>query len=140
MMLASMLESTGVLLSIVMPLVAVLLTVITFYLRWLREHQVSRHAQLVRQVETIEVAMTDLRKALSEVERDFTSKEEWLRECMHARRTLEQLTEATVRIETSMRSCLSTASGHNTGKRWIRRCLGDRPVTAEDTSRSEDGT
>ena len=101
-MLASWLESTGALLTILTPLFAVPLTVITFYLRSLREHQVCWHAELIRRVEAIEASVLDLRKAFGEFERDYTTKEEWLRECMLARRTLEQLTETTVRIETRM--------------------------------------
>lgn len=104
MMVASFVESTGMLLTILTPLVAVPLTVITFYLRSLREHQVSWHADLVRRMESAEAAAVDLRKMLTEFERDYTTKEEWLREGMMARRTLEQLRETTVRIETTMQS------------------------------------
>ncbi len=101
-MAANALESAGMLLTILTPLVAIPLTVITFYLRSLREHQVSWHAELVRRVESVEASALDLRKALTEFERDYTTKEEWLRECMLARRTLEQLSEITVRIETTV--------------------------------------
>ena len=103
-MVASFVESTGIFLTILTPLVAVPLTIITFYLRSLREHQVSWHADLVRRVESVEAAMVDLRKTLTEFERIYTTKEEWLRECMMARRTLEQLSETTVRIEATMQS------------------------------------
>lgn len=97
---ATWLESAGSLLAILTPLVAVPLTVITFYLRSLREHQVSWHADLIRRVESQERSSVELRKALTDFERDYTSKEEWLRECMLARRTLEQLKESAVRLET----------------------------------------
>lgn len=110
MMVASLLESSGAFLTILTPLVAVPLTVITFYLRSLREHQVSWHSELVRRVESVETSLADLRKALNEFERDYTTKEEWLRECMLARRTLEQLKETTVRIETTMQSILGNKS------------------------------
>ena len=103
---ASLLEPVATLLGVITPLIAVPLTIITFYLRSLREHQVSWHAELIRRVEAIEASATDLRKMLCEYERDYTTKEEWLRECMHARRTLDQLTETTVRIETTMRTLL----------------------------------
>jgi hypothetical protein len=102
-------ESTGALLTIIVPLVAVPLTVITFYLRSSREHQVSRHADLLRRADSLEAAVADLRRALNDFERDYTTKEEWLRECMLARRTLEQLTETTVRIETTMQNLVSDA-------------------------------
>lgn len=106
MMVASMLESTGALLTILTPLVAVPLTVITFYLRSLREHQLSWHAEWVRRVEAVESSAADFRRMLAEFERDYTTKEEWLRECMLARQTLAHLTETTVRIETTMRGTL----------------------------------
>lgn len=95
-----LLQSTATLLTVLTPLVVVPLTVITFYLRSLREHQLSRYAELVRRVESIETACSDLRRLVSDFERDYTTKEEWLRECMHARSKLEQLAEASVRIET----------------------------------------
>ncbi len=106
MLIAGLLESTGVLLTVLTPLVAVPLTIITFYLRSLREHQVTWHEAMVRRVEQLEGVVRDLRKLLTEFERDYTTKEEWLRECMHGRRVLEQLMEATVRIETTMHAVL----------------------------------
>ena len=106
MLIAGLLESTSVLLTVLTPLVAVPLTVITFYLRSLREHQVTWHEAMVRRVEQLEGVVRDLRKLLTEFERDYTTKEEWLRECMHGRRVLEQLMEATVRIETTMHAVL----------------------------------
>lgn len=101
-MVASMLESTTTLLGILTPLVAVPLTVITFYLRSLREHQVTWHGELIRRLEAAEASAVDLRKTLSAFERDYTTKEEWLRECMLARQELAHLTEATVRLEANV--------------------------------------
>ncbi len=106
-MMAAVLESGGTLLAVLTPLVAVPLTVITFYLRSLREHQVTWHSELVRRFETVEASVTDLRKIVSEFERDYTSKEEWLRECMQARHTLEQLKEASVRLDATMGNMIS---------------------------------
>lgn len=107
-MLGTILESAGVLLTIATPLVAVPLTVITFYLRSLREHQISWHAELMRRVEIVEGAAVELRKTVTAFERDYTNKEEWLRECMLARRTLEHLTEKAVRMETTMQEATWT--------------------------------
>ncbi len=101
---ATWLESAGTLLTILTPLVAVPLTVITFYLRSLREHQLSWHADLIRRVESIEMSIAELRRALADFERDYATKEEWLRECTIARGTLERLKESTVRIETRLES------------------------------------
>ncbi len=92
----------GPLLTVLTPLVAVPLTMITFYLRSLREHQISWHAELVRRVECLGASVDELRKTLGEFERDYTTKEEWLRECMLARATLERLKEAAVRMEATL--------------------------------------
>ncbi|MCH7873348.1 MAG: hypothetical protein IID33_16755 [Planctomycetes bacterium] len=108
---ATWLESAGTFLTILTPLVAVPLTVITFYLRSLREHQLSWHADLIRRVESIEMSMAELRRALADFERDYATKEEWLRECTIARGTLERLKESTVRIETRLES--GCARGHS---------------------------
>lgn len=110
MTLASFVELSSMFLAILTPLVAVPLTVITFYLRSLREHQLSRHADFARRFDLAEAALAELRKTLGEFERDYTTKEEWLRECMLARRTLEQLRETTVRIETTVNGL--TSCGH----------------------------
>lgn len=101
---ATWLESAGTLLTILTPLVAVPLTVITFYLRSLREHQLSWHADLIRRVESIEMSMAELRRALADFERDYTTKEEWLRESTIARGTLERLKESTIRMEARLQS------------------------------------
>ena len=111
-MTATFLESSGTLLTVLTPLVAVPLTVITFYLRSLREHQVSWHSVLVRRIEQVEAAVTDLRKTINDFERDYATKEEWLRECMLARRSIEQLRDTTVRLETTMRGYTSADRCH----------------------------
>jgi len=98
----NLLQLAGTLLTVMTPLVAVPLTVITFYLRSLREHQVSWHAELARRVESAEGSINELRKALSEFERDFTTKEEWLRECMLARGAIERLKETATRVEATL--------------------------------------
>ena len=108
MLIAGLLEAAAPLLTVLTPLVAVPLTVITFYLRSLREHQVTWHAELVRRIEAAEAGLAQTRGTLAQFERDYTSKEEWLRECMHARRVLEQVTAATVRLETTLHNLLDT--------------------------------
>ncbi len=104
MNLANIWESPGALLAVLTPLVAVPLTVITFYLRSLREQQGSRHSEIVHRLEQSESSIAGLRRSLTEIARDYTSKEEWLRECMHTRRLLERLTERTIRMEAPYRA------------------------------------
>lgn len=92
-------ETVVPLLSVLTPLVGVPLTLITFYLRSLREHQVSWHADQVRRLDAVETAARELRATMREFERDYTTKEEWLRECMQARRTLARLVRVSARLE-----------------------------------------
>ena len=98
----SYLESSSLILSVVAPLVAVPLTMITFYLRALREHQISRHTDLARKVNALETATVTLRQAIADFQRDYTTKEEWLRECIMARNTLQKISEKTTRIEATL--------------------------------------
>ncbi len=122
-------HSLGTLLAVLTPLVAVPLTVITFYLRSLREHQLSWHAALVRRVDAVEDAVADLRKSIYELEREYTTKEEWLRECMHTRRLLEQVTEASIRMETILRGLRADGDGHDSHA--VRHRHGERNQTGE---------
>lgn len=108
--LASIMDTMGPLMAVLMPLVAVPLTLITFYLRSLREHQTLRHAELLKRIEAVESQEADLRRCLSDFEHDYASKEEWLRECMHARHILERLTKKSVWLETVVRRELVTHS------------------------------
>ncbi len=100
-------ESLRTVLAVVTPLVAIPLTVITFYLRSLREHQITWHAELVRRFEAIERSTAQVRETVIQFERDYTTKEEWLRECMLARQTLENLSKTAVKLETSMDNIVS---------------------------------
>ena len=105
-MATGFLETVGPLLAVLAPLVGVPLALITFYLRSLREQQVTWHAELSRRLSALESASAELRRHVDEFERDYTTKEEWLRESMHARRVLEQLTERTVRLDAARQSQL----------------------------------
>ncbi len=96
----------GVWLSVLTPLVAVPLTIITFYLRSLREYQLTRHHELSTRIEECARVLETLRERSGDFERDYTTKEEWLRECLHARRVREQLSATTVRLEAVWEACL----------------------------------
>lgn len=93
-------ETAGTVVGVLSPLVAVPLTMITFYLRSMHEHQTTWHTDMSHRIERLESSITELRRAFSTFERDYTTKEEWLREYMQAKRTMEQLSESVVRIET----------------------------------------
>ncbi len=138
--MATFLESSGVLLTVLTPLVAVPLTVITFYLRSLREHQLTWQAELVRRFEALEGSNADLRKAVGDFERDYTTKEEWLRECMHARRKIEQLAETTVRLEANLDGIVSALQGERgAGRRRTGGVGGDSARSDESPVEHEGG-
>ena len=100
----NLLELAALLLGILTPLVAVPLTVITFYLRSIREQEQSWHADFQRRLDAIEVSLGTMQDRVCDFERDFTTKEEWLRECMLARRALERLSTAGIRAETVLKT------------------------------------
>ncbi len=109
-------EMGATFLAVVTPLVAVPLTVLTFYLRSIREHQLTWQGELVRRCDGVESLAKELRRAFSEFERDCVTKEEWLRECMHARRTLERLTEVTAGLDATVKTlALGVSVGRPTG-------------------------
>ena len=56
----SLIESVGMLLAVLTPLVAIPLTVITFYLRSLREHLLTSHVELARRTERTESRVTEV--------------------------------------------------------------------------------
>ena len=98
------LTTLSVLVGIVASLVGAPLTVVMFYLRTIRDHQATRYADTLRRLDAVESSIRELTRTINEFERDYTTKEEWLRESLHARRQLENLTELTARIHADMES------------------------------------
>jgi hypothetical protein len=95
-------QTMGMLLAALGPLTGVPLTMVAFYLRGLREQQQQRNQETARRVEVVEDDLRAVRVSLGQFERDYTRKEEWLRESMHARQQLERLTEMMARIESQL--------------------------------------
>jgi len=93
-------DSIGTVFMVMTSIVAIPLTMITFYLRSLREQNQSWQSEFDRRMSVVESGVTQLRDGFAELERDYATKEEWLRECMYARRMIQQLLESTVRLET----------------------------------------
>jgi hypothetical protein len=102
--------SIALLVAILSPLVGVPMTAITLYLRAIREHQTTGAADVARRIENIERCVRQVTRHTSEIERDYTTKEEWLRESMHARQQLERLTELMVRVQTELEDSRSLAA------------------------------
>lgn len=93
------------LLAVIGPLVGVPLSLIVFYLRSLREQQIAWSNQFTQREEQAELELsrqrdelTRLADEIDHVKRDFTTKEEWLRELMAARGQMEQLRGTTGRL------------------------------------------
>ncbi len=98
----STLATLGPLVAVLAPMIGAPLGLITFYLRALRENVAQSHTALARRVDAIESTALELRRTLGEIPRDYTTKEEWLRELLHNRRVLEQVTEATIRLQATL--------------------------------------
>ena len=86
-------------LAVLTPLIGVPLTVILFYLKGLREQGRDRHGALVRRMDLLEAALGHARLQLTALQRDQTTKEEWLRETMWTRNRIEQLSAWVNRAE-----------------------------------------
>lgn len=101
-------SEASVALGVLTPLIIVPLGVITFYLRGLREQQRASQADLSRRIERLDEAQRSMAGQLIEFEREFTVKEDWLRESMLARRNLERLTEAFARLQGTIDALVET--------------------------------
>jgi hypothetical protein len=92
-------QMTATLVAVLAPLVGVPLSVMTLYLRAIREDQASRGRDTIRRIELLEQQARGLEKSVEETARDYTTKEEWLRESMLARQQLQRLTEMVARMQ-----------------------------------------
>ncbi len=92
-------KTLGAIIGAMVPLLGVPLAMITLYLKSIRDYQVDRCEGIEDRLEHLDAAFHDVRRRVGEFERDYTTKEEWLRESMHARKQLEKLTELVTRIQ-----------------------------------------
>ncbi|MCH8969468.1 MAG: hypothetical protein IIA66_10180 [Planctomycetes bacterium] len=92
-------KTLGAIIGVMVPLLGVPLAMITLYLKSIRDYQVDRCEGIEDRLEHLDAAFHDVRRRVGEFERDYTTKEEWLRESMHARKQLEKLTELVTRIQ-----------------------------------------
>jgi len=95
-------QQVGVLVGVLSPLVGIPLMVITVYLRAIRDHQTSTMAELTHRIEAMERSIHDLLRCTADFEREYATKEEWVRESMLARQRLERLTEMVTRIQSDL--------------------------------------
>lgn len=95
-------EQVGVVVGVISPLVGMPLGIIALYLRAIREQQAVTTSEIARRIHTIEGSLEHLVRRTAEFDREFATKEEWLRESMLARQRLERLTELVTRIEAEL--------------------------------------
>lgn len=134
------LQTAGPLLTVLTPLVAVPLTMITFYLRSLRDQQSERQSALSRRLDSLEALTDELRCRMIEFERGYTTKEEWLRELIAARGRIERITEKTIRLEAAMHPSPRTDE-HGTGRHERHGDAADAaPAPPEPRASSHSGT
>ncbi|MCG3138871.1 MAG: hypothetical protein HJJLKODD_02740 [Phycisphaerae bacterium] len=88
--------------SVLVPLVGVPLALITMYLRSINDFQVQRYAEIEQRLGSLYESHHLVEQMVREYERNYTTKEEWLREAMHARQQLEKLTDLVTRIQVEL--------------------------------------
>jgi hypothetical protein len=103
-------DQIGIVVGALSPLVGVPLVMITLYLRAIREHQTQSMASVSHRIEIIELSIRDLLRSTADLDREFATKEEWVREAMLARQGLERLTEMVTRIQTELENGQSLAA------------------------------
>ncbi len=95
-------EQIGVVVGALSPLVGAPLVMIALYLRTIRDHQASAMTSVCHRIEVVELSIRDLLRSTADLDREFATKEEWVREAMLARQGLERLTEMVTRIQTEL--------------------------------------
>lgn len=78
---------------ILAPLIAVPLTMIVFYLRTIREHQLTRERDFQRRLDGLERHAFRVQARFQDIERSYALKEEWVRESIRMRNQIERLLE-----------------------------------------------
>ena len=99
-----------VLVGVLSSLIGVPLMMIMLYLRTIRDQQRESMKEMTKRIETIEGSVHDLLRSTVEFEREYATKEEWVRESMLARQRLEKLTEMVTRIEAELENRREVAS------------------------------
>lgn len=92
----------GMVIGALTPLVGIPLTMIMLYLKAIRQSQESQETVGRRRMEVIEKDVRRVGERLDEVERSYTTKEEWLRESVHSRHQLERLMEMMAEVRTHL--------------------------------------
>ncbi len=103
-------QLVGTIVGALSALVGVPLTAIVFYLRTIREDQRTVQANMAGRVDRIEAECRRIEASVDKIEREYTPREEWLRETMLARSQLGRLTELLARLQAEMETSRALAT------------------------------
>lgn len=92
-------EMIGALVGALSALAAAPLTIIAFYVRAIRDDQRHTAGAFERQIGRLEADLRGAERVVEDIQRAYTTKEEWLRETMLARQQLERLGELLARLQ-----------------------------------------
>ncbi len=104
-------EGPAAVVAVMAPLVGVPMGLAGLYLRGVREQQVAAVRELGRRLEGVEAALRELTRWTGEFERQYATKEEWVRESMHARRRIDRLAEGLSRVCGELEAVRERAGG-----------------------------
>jgi len=113
--------TAGALLAILAPLLGVPLTVIIFYLRSLRDQQQQQLAEMGRRADVLDETVRRATNRLGEIERDYTNKEEWLREAMWSRDRIEKMSTSLAALQADHDGIETLLATSQRSARMIRR-------------------
>lgn len=91
-------------LAVLAPLVAVHVTIVAIHLRTIRDAQQASRLETTRRFDTLASSLESLRSAVRQFERDYATKEEWLRESMVARQHIDRMSQTLARLESRART------------------------------------
>jgi len=95
-------ETIAAMAGTVSALVGPPLAVVIHHVRVLREDQRTTQRELGRRIEQLDGDVRRMERSVEDVQRAYTTKDEWLRETMLARRQLERLSELLARLQADM--------------------------------------
>lgn len=103
-------ELVGTMIGAMSMLVGIPLSAIVLYLRSIREEQRLLQVTFARRIEKNETECQRVELSVGRVQRNYTTKEEWVRETMLARHQLERLTELMARLQAELESSRGLAT------------------------------
>jgi biopolymer transport protein ExbB/TolQ len=93
------LQTIATLVAILGTMTAAPVTLVVIFLKSTHEAQAARHHELSRQIERTGERVSRLTEKLAAVQRNYATKEEWLRESLLVREALQSTRESLARLE-----------------------------------------